>query len=88
MLQVRPKNERKQICLIVFFFFLTLDLILGLSFFLGMEKYPYLRKKTPQVVGSIKIINSEVGLLSDWMAVPPSLGAPIPKAVFIVPTPG
>lgn len=43
------------------------------------------RKKTPQIVESIKIINSEVDLLSYWMVVPTSLGAPVPKTIFIVP---
>lgn len=35
-------------------------------------------------VGSVKIINSGVGLVSDWIAVPISLEAPVPKTVFIV----
>lgn len=66
----------------------VLDLILGLGFFWEMEEYSCLRERkenNPQIVESIKIINSEVDLLSYWMAVPTSLGAPVPKTIFIVP---
>lgn len=63
--------------------FVALDSISGLGSFLGIQEYSYLRKKI-QSVGSRKIINSKVYLLSDWMAVPTSLGAPVPKTVFIV----
>ena len=68
----------------------ALDLILGLGFFWEMEEYSCLRakkkkKKNPQIVESIKIINSEVDLLSYWMVVPTALGAPVLKTIFIVP---
>ena len=70
----------------------ALDLILGLGFFWEMEEYSCLRakkkkkkQKNPQIVESIKIINSEVDLLSYWMVVPTALGAPVPKTIFIVP---
>ena len=43
------------------------------------------KKKNPKIVESIKIINSEVDLLSYWMVVPTALGAPVPKTIFIVP---
>lgn len=33
---------------------------------------------------SIKMINSKMDLLSGWMAVPTSLGAPVPRIVSIV----
>lgn len=62
---------------------LVLGLISELSSFLGMEESSHLRKKIRNV-GSIKIINSEVALLTGWMEVPASLGAPVPKTVFIV----
>lgn len=60
----------------------ALDLISGLGSFLSMEKYS--SEKKIQNVRSVKMINLEVDLLSGWMAMPPSLGAPVPKTVFIV----
>lgn len=39
-------------------------------------------KKKNQNVGGMQIINFSGGLLSEWMAVPAFLGAPVPKMVL------
>lgn len=41
------------------------------------------KKKTPHIVESIKIINSEVDLLSYWMVVPTSLGLLFPRPFLL-----
>lgn len=64
--------------------FVALDLISGLNVFLGMEEYSHLRKKKSlRFVGSIRIINSEVDLLSGWLADPPPHGLLFPRLFLL-----